>query len=405
MIRLNRLNSYLISLALLIPTGVMSQSEDDFQRWIKDFKPQALEAGISSSTFDLAFADVKLNQRVLELDRRQPEFTRTFWQYYAMTVTELRVERGQQLQRQHRNLLEQVAGRYGINEAYLLAFWGMETNFGRFTGNTPTIEALATLAYDPRRSAFFTEQLIYALRILEEGHLSLNQLKGSWAGALGHTQFMPSNYINYTVDGDKSGRKDLFNSLEDVFHSAGNFLNRLGWRAGQDWGYEVLLPDGFDYALADGRTERSISEWATLGIISVNQDIKHSIAPDTRAALLLPGDFRGPAFLVLHNFKVIKRWNNSNNYALAVGLLADQIRQQPGLVAKAPADDAAMSRDDVIALQRQLNRLGFDVGSADGIAGQRTRQALRAYQIQQGLPADGFPSPRILHLLQQTQHQ
>lgn len=402
MIKLRLLQRYLISFCCVLPGYALAESNEDFQRWVQKFKPQAIQAGISESTFNLAFANVKLNERVLELDRRQPEFTRTFWQYIDMTVTPLRIERGRLLRQQHAPLLTQVTERYGVDDAYLLSFWAMETNFGSFTGNTPTIEALATLAYDPRRSAFFTEQLLYALRILEEGHLTLEQMKGSWAGALGHTQFMPSNYIHYTVDGDGSGRKDLFNSLDDVFHSAGHFLNRLGWRAGQDWGYEVRLPKGFDYALADGRTQRSIGDWAAMGITTAQGErLNQQTDPDTTAALLLPSDYRGPAFLVFHNFNVIKRWNNSNNYALAVGLIADQIRHQPGLVAKAPADDAAMSRDEVIALQNHLNRLGFDVGRADGIAGQRTRQGLREFQVKQGMPADGFPSPRMLKVLQQ----
>ena len=395
-----------VLISLLLPWQVgaqTAQNQAEFQRWVQAFKPQALSAGISEATFDMAFANVQLNERVLELDRRQPEFTRTFWQYIDMTVTPLRIERGRLLRQQHAELLGTVTARYGIPDAYLLSFWAMETNFGSFTGNTPTIEALATLAYDPRRSAFFTEQLLYALRILEEGHLTLDQMRGSWAGALGHTQFMPSNYIHYTVDGDGSGRKDLFNSLDDVFHSAGHFLNRLGWRTGQDWGYEVRLPKGFNYALADGRTQRTIAEWASLGITRATGTKLTNVSPEEMsAALLLPGDYRGPAFLVFHNFNVIKRWNNSNNYALAVGLIADQIRHQPGLVARAPADDAAMSREDVMALQNHLNRLGFDVGRADGIAGQRTRQGLREFQVQQGLPADGFPSPRMLQVLQHT---
>jgi membrane-bound lytic murein transglycosylase B len=386
-------------LAFSQPAG--AETEEEFQAWLQGFKPRARQAGISATTIEQAFAGVRLNPRIIELDRRQPEFTRTFWQYFELTVTDQRIQRGGELLGRHRPLLEQVTRRYGIPGRFLVAFWGMETNFGDHTGTIPIIEALATLSFDPRRRDFFSKQLIYALRILDEGHVPLEQLKGSWAGAMGQPQFMPYNYVYYTVDGDGSGRKDLWNSLPDVFHSSGNFLENLGWRRGETWGREVLLPDGFDYALADGVTLRPMREWRNLGLTLAGG----RALPETEmsAALLLAGDYRGPAFLVYHNFFVIKRWNNSNNYALAVGHLADRMIGAPRLSKTRPADDEALSRENVMEIQELLNLLGYSVGSPDGMAGSRTRSGLRQFQAKRHLPADGFASMRMLNLLRAAQ--
>ncbi|MDY0135581.1 MAG: lytic murein transglycosylase [Thiomicrospira sp.] len=376
-----------------------AQNEADFQRWLGEFKQRALSHGISQATLDRAFANITLNQRVLELDRRQPEFTRTFWQYFDMTVTPWRIEKGLELYEQHRTLLDQVTKQYGVPGRFLIAFWGMETNYGGYTGNIPIIESLATLAFDPRRSEFFTTQLLYALRILDEQHISLEQMKGSWAGAMGQTQFMPSNYAHYTIDGDNNGKKDMWNSLADVFHSSGNFLNQLGWKREENWGREVVLPKQFDYALADGRTLRPLKEWHQMGILLA--DGREIPEIEMQAALLMPSDYRGPVFLVYHNFFVIKRWNNSNNYALAVGHLADRLIGRAPLEAKRPADDAALSKKDISEMQERLNLLGYNAGGVDGVAGGRTRDALRRFQSAQGLPADGFPSAQMLNLLRQ----
>lgn len=381
----------------LLSLQTQAQTEQEFQTWLQGFKQQALQQGISQTTIDRAFEGVTLNQRVLELDRRQPEFTRTFWQYFELTVTDWRINKGKELYDKHRALLDEVTREYGIPGRFLIAFWGMETNYGGYTGNMPIIESLATLAFDPRRSAFFSEQLIYALRILDEGHVSLDQMKGSWAGAMGQPQFMPSNYIQYTVDGDNSGRKDLWNSLPDVFHSSGNFLKTLGWNPEENWGREVKLPQNFEYSLADGTTRRPLSEWRNMGItLADGRQIPDIEMP---AALLMPSDYRGPVFLVYHNFFVIKRWNNSNNYALAVGHLADRIIGRDKLVATKPADDAALNRKDIAEMQERLNHLGYNAGGVDGLAGNRTRSALRHYQADHNIPADGFPSQKMLDTL------
>lgn len=398
-IRFARLiTSLFLALSFLV-SHAYAQSEADFQIWLTNFKQQALKQGISQPTLDSAFADVKLNTKVLELDRRQPEFTQTFWEYFEARVTDWRIETGLKLYEQNRALLDEVTDKYGVPGRYLIAFWGLETNYGRFTGNTPIIEALATLAFDPRRSEFFSNQLIDALRIIDQGHVSVKDMKGSWAGAMGQTQFMPYNYLKYAIDGDNSGTKDLWNSLPDVFHSSGHFLKELGWKAEQNWGREVVLPDAFNYALADGKTLRSLSEWAKMGIkLADGRDIP---AVDIEAALLLPSDYRGPVFLVYHNFFVIKRWNNSNSYALSVGHLADRLVGREPLNAIKPADDKALSKQHVSEIQTRLNQLGYGAGGVDGVAGSKTRQALRQFQIDRNMPADGFPSMNLLNKIRQ----
>jgi membrane-bound lytic murein transglycosylase B len=376
------------------------QSDADFQAWLKDFKKQARQDGISQQTLNKAFKNVHLNERVLELDRRQPEFTRTFWQYFNRAVTDWRIETGQKLYEKYKPQLQEVTREYGVPGRFLIAFWGMETNFGGYTGNTPIIESLATLSYDRRRSEFFQKELMAALRIIDQGHIDPAQMKGSWAGAMGQCQFMPSNYLRYAVDADNSGKRDLWNSLPDVFFSMGNFLNELGWQREENWGREVTLPENFDLALADGRTKRSLDDWRQLGLKLA--DGRPLPEADMKAALLLPYDYRGPAFLVFDNFDVIKRWNRSDSYALAVGHLADRIVGRPPLSKTAPKDDKSLTRDQIKELQERLALAGEDIGKIDGIAGSKTRSALRAFQLQNGLPADGYPSYRMLKILQKT---
>lgn len=375
------------------------QSEQDFQQWLQQFQQTARKANISQTTLNKAFKNIHLNQRVLELDRKQPEFTRTFWQYFNSAVTEWRIEKGIELYQKHQSQLQAVTQKYGIPGRFLIAFWGMETNYGGYTGNTPIIESLATLSYDPRRSEYFQKELLAALTILEQGHISPEQMRGSWAGAMGQCQFMPSNYLRYAVDADQSGKRDLWNSLSDVFYSMGNFLEQLGWQTAENWGREVQLPKNFNYALADGESQKPLAEWQRLGLKLA--DGRPLPDEDMQAALILPYDYRGPAFLVFHNFEVIKRWNRSDNYALAVGHLADRIVGRDALHASSPEDDHALTREEIMELQQRLRRAGIQIRNIDGIVGNNTRRALREYQHAQGLPADGYPSFRMLRYLRQ----
>ena len=402
-IRLKTLQNFSLIICLLAmgtSANAQAQTEAAFQTWLMDFKKIALKKGISQATINQAFENVTLNTQVLELDRRQPEFSKTFWQYFNSAVTDWRVIRGKMLYKKHRPLLDEVTKLTGVPGRYLVAFWGMETNYGSYTGTIPIIESLATLSYDPRRSGFFTNQLIDALTVIDQGHVQPQKMKGSWAGAMGQSQFMPSNYLRYAVDGDNDGKKDLWDSLPDVFHSSGRFLNELGWKKQENWGREVQLPSGFDFALADGKTAKPLSNWAKAGLKLADGRALPKEAMD--AKLLLPSDYRGPAFLVFDNFKVIKRWNNSNNYALAVGHLADRIVGRSALSKLQPKDDKALTKQEMKSLQARLNWLGFTAGKPDGIAGSNTRSALRAFQVQQNLPADGHPSHRMLAKLMAT---
>ncbi|MBO1926984.1 lytic murein transglycosylase [Thiomicrorhabdus sp. 6S2-11] len=384
-----------------------AQQQQEFQIWLQDFSKRAMAEGISKATLDKAFTNIQLSNKILQMDRKQPEFTRTFFEYLSRAVSKTRIENGRENHVQNMKLLKAVEDRYGVPSAYLVAFWGMETNYGGYTGYDPIIQSLATLAFDPRRSEFFSKELIAALTILDRGDVSLSDMQGSWAGAMGQVQFMPTNYLRYAVDGDGDGKVNLWTSTADALFSAGNFLNQLGWQRGQEWGLEVKLPKGFDLSLADNKTKRSINEWQELNIKTTeNQTLRNAINPAIQDAILvLPSDYRGPTFLVFDNFKVIKRWNNSTNYAIGVGYLADQIRYKAQLTKGQPADDKGLNRNQVIEIQSLLNELGFSVGKADGIAGGMTRSGLRAFQKSISIPADGYPSVRMLNYLRSALKQ
>lgn len=378
-----------------------AEQQQQFQTWLQNFSQDAMTRGISKATLDKAFSNLRLSDNVLQMDRKQPEFTRTFFEYLNRAVSSTRIENGRQNHVDNLKLLKKVEDKYGVPSAYLVAFWGMETNYGSYTGYDPIIQSLATLAFDPRRSEFFGKELMAALTILDRGDVELSDMQGSWAGAMGQVQFMPSNYLKYAVDGDGDGKVNLWTSTADALYSAGNFLNQLGWQQGQEWGLEVQLPKGFDLSLADNKTKRPISEWQQLGIRAADQsELKTKIKGDLEQAILvLPSDYRGPAFLTFTNFRVIKRWNNSTNYAIGVGYLADQIRYKAQLSKTQPSDDKGLNRDQVIEIQSLLNQLGYSVGKADGIAGGMTRAGLRAFQKSIAIPADGYPSVRMLNYL------
>lgn len=369
-----------------------------FEDWLAELRREAQGRGISSSTLDRAFAGIRPIPRVIELDRRQPEFTLTFWRYFGNAISEERVRRGRALLQQHGDLLRQVAARYGVQPRYLVAFWGLETNYGDTFGSYPVVGALATLAYDERRSDFFRGELLTALQILDAGDIAPERMEGSWAGAMGHLQFMPSTFAAYAVDATGDGRRDIWGSLPDVFASAANFLSQVGWRGDEDWGQEVQLPPGFDHALASidtaPETWKSLSEWAALGVRHAGGAPLRKEGP--RAALILPAGHGGPAFLVHHNYERILRWNRSIFYAIAVGHLADRIAGGPPLTAQPPQVDQRLSNGEVRELQRLLAGLGYDVGGVDGRLGPRTRTAIRDFQRNSGLPEDAFADPRLL---------
>jgi membrane-bound lytic murein transglycosylase B len=372
----------------------------EFETWLEGLRAEARVKGISNATLDAAFAGVAPIARVIELDRRQPEFTQTFWGYLDRRATEQRIERGRELLRQHEALLRQVEARYGVQPRFLVAFWGLESNFGDYTGNMSVIGALATLAYDERRADFFRSELFNALAILEAGHITPQAMQGSWAGAMGQVQFMPSTFMNYAVDFDGDGRRDIWNSLPDIFGSAANFLSKINWDGERTWGREVRLPTGFNWDLAGLDRRKPLSDWRELGVRRADGGDLPDVEVD--GSVVLPAGHRGPAFLVYGNYRVILNWNRSTLFAISVGHLSDRIKGEGPLLAARPAEERALSRKEVKELQGRLLALGFDPGTPDGVLGSRTRAALRAYQRSAGLPADGYPHIELLETLRRS---
>ncbi|MCK7542665.1 lytic murein transglycosylase [Marinobacter bryozoorum] len=386
----------LIASAAAAETPAVPQEPDNFGQCLQDIEQRAVAEGVSPATASKVLADVEFLPRVIELDRRQPEFTTTFADYLGRRVSETRIEKGREMLEQHRDLLDRVSGQTGVPPAYLVAFWGLETNYGSYFGKMPVPSALATLACDQRRGRYFSGELVSALKILDEGAIEPERMEGSWAGAMGHVQFMPSVFLRHATDADGDGRRDLWDSVPDAMMSAGRFLESMGWDPGYRWGREVILPDNFDYALA-GQGRRSLGQWSNLGITDVHGQ---PLADEPiKAKLVVPAGHRGPAFLAYDNFRVIMGWNRSEYYAIAVGHLADRIAGAGDLSNPPPEDAPTLSRDDVLQLQAALNERGFEAGTPDGIIGPKTRSAIRRYQVSAGLVADGFPGPELLDSL------
>ena len=395
-----RLNLRQLLCALCCASVLVAHGDEvpDFSNWLAQFRQEALAQGISQATLDAALADVQLLPEVIERDQRQPEFIQTFWTYLDKRLSPWRIERGQALLLEHRALLDEVQERYGVPASVLVAFWGLETNYGGYLGDFPIPAALATLAFDPRRGAFFRRELLQSLRIIEAGHVAAADMKGSWAGAMGQVQFMPSTYLRYAVDGDGDGRKNLWTSLPDAFHSAANFLRELGWQPGELWGREVRLPANFDWESAHPKVKKPVSTWASLGVTQA--DGSPLPKSDMVGAIVLPQGHAGPAFLVYRNFEVILGWNRSLSYALAVGLLSDRLLGLPELRNGRDVDNRSLSVEQVMEMQHQLAARGLDVGEPDGLPGPRTRLAIRAWQKSAGVPVDGYASVGLLEQLQ-----
>ncbi len=380
---------------LFLAPAVGARAQDAaFDAWLDGVRREAAAAGISQATIAAALTGLAPIERVLELDRRQPEFTRTFWSYLDRAVTRDRIARGRALMAEHGELLRRIQRRYDVQPGYLVAFWGLESNFGKHTGGFSVIGALATLAYDARRGAFFRAQLLDALRIVDQGHIGLAEMEGSWAGAMGQLQFIPSTFVNYAVDFDGDGRQNIWTDLPDVFGSAANYLSSMGWRGDERWGREVRLPDGFDWELASLKLRKPIAEWSHLGVRRADGGALP--AADISGAIVAPGGHKGPAFLVYGNFNKILNWNRSLLYAIAVGHLADRIAGRGVLRTARPATEEPLSRAQVEELQGLLAQLGFDAGEPDGVIGSRTRAALREYQRAAKVPPDGYPTPDLL---------
>ena len=370
--------------------------DQTFAEWREQLRAEAFSLGISEETL-LAIDDLEAPlERVLELDDAQPEFIQTFTRYLSLRITPLQINRGQALLRQYAVLLEEVRQSYGVQPHYLVSFWAIESNYGRATGGFSVLQALATLAFDPRRADFFRTELLTALKIIDDGHIAVDNMSGSWAGAMGQLQFLPSVFARYGIDGDNDGKIDIWNSLPDIFHSAANFLSQSGWRGDERWGREVLLPSNFDFSLTGTRTRKPLQEWNDLGIIQIN-GLPIPVA-NMQASVILPAGAGGPAFLTYANFRATMVYNPSTFYALTVGHLADRYTGGAA-IQRMPENEQAMSVADVQALQELLNAAGFDSGDPDGRVGSRTRTAVRAYQQNKELPMDGYASLKLLEAL------
>lgn len=377
--------------------AAQAAADPAFAAWKEALRQEALGLGISKGTLDGALAPAAPIAKVIELDRRQPEFTQTFWRYLDLRVNETRIARGQEMLRTHAALLNEIWNKYHVPPRFLVAFWGLESNYGDHFGGYPVVDALVTLAYDPRRSRFFREQLIDALKIIDRGDITVDRMRGSWAGAMGHLQFIPSTFVRYAVDEDGDGRRDIWGSLPDTFASAANYLSSIGWRGDETWGREVRLPAGFDYELSASNVEKTLAEWAKLGVKRANGEALPKA--DMRASLVLPAGHRGPAFLTYANYRRILNWNRSTLYAIAVGHLADRLIGKGPLLGPRPATEQPLSRAMIVEMQERLGAQGFDTGSNDGVIGPLTRTAIRSFQKARGLPPDGYPTAELLEKL------
>lgn len=368
-----------------------------FRKWVKGFRPRAIKSGIRPATFDRAFRSVGYNADVVKKDRNQSEFTMPIWDYLALVASEDRVKNGKKALSKYRRKLDAIEKRYGVDKEVVVAVWGMESNYGTRRGDIPVIEALATLAYDGRRGRFFESQLIAALRILQNGDTTPAKMTGSWAGAMGHTQFIPTSYAAYAVDFTGDGKRDIWsNDPSDALASTAAYLSRFGFRKDRPWGVEVKLPKKFDYALASRRVQKTPSDWARLGVKGMNGK---PVPNHGTASLILPAGANGAAFLIFKNYSVIGRYNNAQAYIIGVGHLSDRLKGGGQIKGKWPVGERALNERERKELQRRLKRKGYDVGKIDGRIGPNTVAAVRAFQKSVGMPADGITSLTVLKKL------
>ena len=368
-----------------------------FRAWVRDFRPRALEQGIEPAVFDAAFKGTEFDRKVVERDRNQSEFTKTIWDYLDSAASATRIRNGKAALKKHRKLLEKIEADYGVQKEVVVAIWGLESAYGTFRGSTPVIEAMASLAYDARRAEFFEGELIDALKILQDGHTTQKNLRGSWAGAMGHTQFMPGSFQRLSVDHDGDGKRDIWgDDPADALASTANYLKSNGWKTGVPWGVEVQLPKGFDYMQAKREVTRLPSEWADLGVLDTDGKAVGDFGP---ASVLLPAGHTGAAFLVFDNFEVIETYNTADAYVIGVGHLADRIAGGKPIQGKWPRGDRALTFKERIELQQRLTAAGFDTEGIDAKIGPLTVEAVRQYQKSQGLVPDGYASLAVLKRL------
>ena len=388
-----------------VPDNMPDRSAE-FSRWVETFKTEALGLGISAQTLDLAFKFVRLNPRVIELNENQPEFSRAIWDYMDGAVSAERVSKGRTMLRQNRKPLARAERKHAVPRSIVTAIWGLESNFGGNLGGFNVVEALATLAFEGRRVKFGREQLIAALRIIQSGDIEASRMIGSWAGAMGQTQFIPTVFLQYAEDGNGDGRRDLWHTRTDVFVSTANYLESKGWQEGAPCFDEVRLPPGFDYANADISIEKPVREWSDLAVTLMNGrslSKRSGLNKDAPAAILVPAGHKGPAFIAYPNFKVVLAYNNAISYALAICQLSRRLDGGGSFITPWPrGEQPILSRSDRFELQTLLARQSYNVGEPDGVIGKQTREAIRSYQRKAGLPPDGFANIALLVSLRQA---
>jgi len=383
-------------ICLVFLTTSVFASSHTFEDFLVQIRQMATEQGVSKTTIDKAFFQLSPRPEALEKDINQPEFNQNFWSYVNKRVTQTRLNNGYDTLKQNSSLLNKTTQQYGVPAYVLVSFLGIESNYGYHTGNHNLIQSLATLAYDRRRSNFFTRELIALLKLIDKNKIPMDA-NGSWAGAIGAVQFMPTSVQAYGVDANKDGKIDLWNDKEDIYASAANFLKKNGWAKGEKWGREASIPKNFDYKQTGLEIKKSVNDWAKLGVLRANGNrLPNS---NMKASLIVPMGHRGPAFLVYRNFDVIMDWNHSLLYALSVGYLADRINGSGKLIAK-PIDEPLLTKDKVLTIQQTLNLLGYDTGVPDGMAGPKTRSATRKFQADIGLEADGYVGYQLFQQLQ-----
>jgi|TARA_B110000240_G_scaffold156190_1_gene173545 membrane-bound lytic murein transglycosylase B len=381
---------------LFFLTSSVFANSHSFEDFLDQVRKTATEQGVSKSTIDKAFFELKPRPSAIESDNSQAEFNENFWHYINKRVSKVRLNNGKDTLQKNASLLNKTSKKYGVPAYVIIAFLGLESNYGNYMGNESLVRSLATLAYDQRRSKFFTKELIAVLKLMDNNTIPIDAT-GSWAGAMGAVQFMPTNVIAYGVDANNDGKVDLWNEKADIYASAANFLNKLGWKNGEKWGREALIPKNFDYQLTGLNNEKTVNEWAALGVRRGN----NSNLPKSnfKASLIVPMGHRGPAFLVYRNFDTIMGWNRSILYALSVAHLSDRLKGGAKLSSKT-INEPLLSKEDIMQIQNTLNLLGYDTGTPDGMAGSKTRKATRNFQSDIGLTADGYVGYELFQQLQ-----
>lgn len=402
------MRAVVLALCLSIPLSGTAQTPENLSMsatdpaaaltlWIDGFRPRAEAAGISHNTMGAAFADLSYLPIVVNRDRNQNEFTKTIWDYLSTAVSEARIRNGQARLTAYANLMAEIEARYRVDRHVVAAIWGLESAYGTVRGDIPTISALATLASVGRRGAFFERQLIGALTILQNGDVAAADMRGSWAGAMGHTQFMPTSYLELAQDFRGDGRRDIWSDdPTDALASTAYYLQAAGWVEGQPWGVEVRLPEGFDYTLADRTVRKMPGTWAEIGVL----DRTGAVVPNHGlASILLPAGAKGAAFMIFDNFAAIERYNTADSYVIAVGHLADRLRGGATFEAEWPLEDRALTFAERKELQERLTEAGFSTQGVDGLIGPNTIDAIRAWQLANGLTPDGYAPPSLLERL------